>query len=113
MYMVLKDMKQIKEKIKSVENIKFSKHAEDKAKRRKIGKDLIAENLRNPKKLIKFSYEPDKYPGEKYELYFFLNKRKTLKIVVSFINEDLNVITTHIILSKRIKWVEKWQKKRR
>ncbi len=111
--MVLEDIYQIKRKLRSIERIKFSKHAEKKIETRKINKEFVIKNLRDPEKLRKFSSEPDKYPGEKYELYFYINKRKSLKVVVSFFCKDLNVVTSHIILNKRLKWVEKWRKKRK
>ena len=88
--MVLRDMEEAKKRLKSVEKIEFSKHAEKKIEIRKIRKELIAKNLRNPVKLTKFSYEYDEYPGEKYELYFFINKRKSLKVVISFVNALLH-----------------------
>lgn len=111
--MVFDDIEQVKVKLKSIEKIGFSKHAEEKIKTRNIEKEFIVKNLKNPDKLLKFSYEPDKYPGEKYELYFSISKRKSLKAVVSFTNEGLNVITSHIISGKRTRLVEKWQRKRR
>ena len=106
------NINQIKEKFKTIEDVIFSEHAENKLKIRKIEKEFIIKNIRNPIKLIKFFREEDRYPGEKYELYFIINKRKSLKIVVSFLNNNLNIITAHIILSKRLKWVKKWRKKR-
>jgi len=111
--MVFKNINEVKEKLNSIENIIFSKHAEEKMKNRKIDKKLIIENLKKPNMLEKFSFEPDKYPGEKYELYFSLTKRKVLKAIISLLDKDLNVVTVHIILSKRLKQVKKWQRKRK
>ena len=97
--------------MRKAENIKYSKHAEEKLIERGIDKGNVEEILRNPENLMAYIFERDKYPGEKYELYFNLSKRKSLKIVVSFVGKYLNVITAHIISSKRARLVERWRKK--
>ncbi len=112
-FMVIKEMKEVQEKLAQAGKIYFTEHAESKIAARKIDKNTIIENLENPQNLNYFQYEPDRYPGKKYELFFSLSKRKSLKVVISFVGADLNVITSHIISSKRLKWVRKWQKKRK
>ena len=111
--MVIENLREMKEKLKLIKDVDFSKHAERKILTRGLKKDIIINILKNPEKIMKFAIEYDKYPGEKYELFFALNKRKCLKIVVNFLNTSLNVVTAHIILNKRVKLVEKWRKKRR
>ncbi|MBM3303711.1 MAG: DUF4258 domain-containing protein [Candidatus Aenigmarchaeota archaeon] len=111
--MVITDMTEMQERLAQAGKIDFTEHAESKIAARMIDKSSIVENLKNPRKLSRFQYEPDKYPGEKYELFFSISKRKSLKVVISFVGTDLNVITSHIISSKRLKWVRKWQRKRK
>jgi TATA-box binding protein (TBP) (component of TFIID and TFIIIB) len=111
--MVIDDMKEMLNRLAQVKKINFTEHAESKIETRRIDKNTIIENLGNPNNLTHFQYEPDRYPGEKYELFFSLSKRKSLKVVISLVGTDLNVITSHIISSKRLKWVRKWQRKRK
>jgi hypothetical protein len=111
--MATEDLKDMLSRLAQTKSIFFTEHAESKIAARNIDKKLILKSLANPQNMIQFKYQPDMYPGEKYELFFCLNKRKSLKVVISFVGEDLNVITSHIISSKRLKWVRRWQKKRK
>ncbi len=100
---------ELKEKLKSIEQITFSKHFRLRAEIRGIFEKEILSYLKNPENLEQFEYQGEDPEGKKYALIFHKSSKYDLKIVVS-IKEALNVVTAHIQSKKRRKVFDKWLK---
>ncbi|MDY6788655.1 MAG: hypothetical protein SVV03_01700 [Candidatus Nanohaloarchaea archaeon] len=61
-----------------------------------ITKELVIKYLAKFKDLDEFKFEPDDYIGEKYILLFDKSTKYWLKIVISFKNGTIAVITAHL-----------------
>jgi hypothetical protein len=108
------DLNAIKEKLKTIEKIGFSKHFyEPKVQIRNIQDHEIINSLKNPGKLIGFDYQGEDEKGEKYALLFNKSNKYDLRLIISIKDKSLNVITSHIQNIKRRKVLEQWLKKRR
>ncbi len=99
----------LKEKIKSIKKITFSKHFQEKAKIRGITEEEIRSYLINPENIVQFEYQGKEADGQKYALIFNKSNKYDLKIVIS-VKEDLNVVTAHIQSKKKRKVLDKWLK---
>lgn len=99
----------LKETIKSIKKIKFSKHFHEKAKIRGITEEEIQSYLRHPENIVQFEYQGKEDDRQKYALIFNKSNKYDLKIVIS-VKEDLNVVTAHIQSKKKRKVLDKWLK---
>ena len=107
-------LEEVKKKLKSIENITFSKHFyEPKVRIRGIPEEEISTNLRNPEKLIDFEDQGENVKGHRYALLFSKSHKYDLKIAISIKNKSLNVITSHIQNIKRRKVLRQWLKRLR
>lgn len=103
----------LKEKLKSVEEISFSKHFRHKAQIRGISEDEVIAHLKSPDYLEHSEYQGDEMGGEKYALLFHKSNKYDLKVVVSFRDKALNVVTAHIQSKRKRKVLERWLRTQR
>jgi len=92
----------LKEAIKSIKKITFSKHFQEKAIIRGITEEEIQLCLGNPENIVQFEYQGKEPEGQKYALIFNKSNKYDIKIVIS-VKEDLNVVTAHIQSKKKRK----------
>lgn len=80
-------------------NIKYTLHFErDRLPyRSNVTKELIEKHLRNPEDLDEFVYERDNHKRQKYQTLFGKSSKYYLKIVLSIANEDLYIVTAHVV----------------
>ena len=99
----------LKENLKSIETITFSKHFHLRAIIRGITEKEVLSYLRNPEALEHFEYQGEEPEGKKYALIFNKSNKYDLKIVIS-VKEALNVVTAHIQSKRKRKVLDKWLK---
>ena len=103
------NIEEMKEKLKSIETITFSKHFfEPKVKLRGIKESEVTDNIRNPIKLEVVEDQGEDVKGYKYGLLFYKSNKYDLKVVISIKDKSLNVITSYVQNRKRRKVFEKW-----
>lgn len=74
----------LKEMLKSVEEIGFSKHFRRKAQIRGISEEEIIAHLKSPDNLEFSEYQGAEGGGEKYALLFHKSNKYDLKVVAAF-----------------------------
>ncbi len=103
------NISEMKDVLKGLESVTFSKHFhEEKVRLRGITEEEIKTHMNSPVKLIAVEDQGEESEGHKYALLFSKSSRYDLKIVMSFKDKRLNVITAHIQNIKRRKVYEKW-----
>jgi len=108
------NVEEMREKLKSVETITFSKHFyEPKVRLRGINESEVTYNIRNPMKLEVVEDQGKDVKGYKYGLLFHKSNKYDLKVVVSIKDKSLNVITSYVQNKRRRKVFEKWLRKLR
>lgn len=109
---MVNELEKIKEKLRKLRKIIFTKHAIIRHVERKISRNEIEGYLYKPKSLSRAIPQKSEFiDEEKYKLFFKLSKNKTLILIVSFRKESLYVITTFIKYIKLDRKVKVWRKK--
>lgn len=87
----------------SSRKVNYTYHLEEKRLpiRENVSKDLIERHLDNPSDLIDYSYEEDNHKREKYQLVFDKSTKYFLKIVLSMAEEELFIVTAHVVNKTR------------
>ncbi len=106
---VAMNINELKEILKSIGTITFSKHFHLRYTMRGITEREVQSYLRNPEALEYFEYQGEEPEGKKYALIFNKSNKYDLKVVVS-IKEALNVVTAHIQSKRKRKVLDKWLK---
>ena len=108
------NVEEMKEKLKSIETITFSKHFYDpKVRLRGINETEVTDNIRNPMKIEVVEYQGEDVKGYKYGLLFHKSNKYDLKVVISIKDKSLNVITSYVQNKRRRKVFEKWLRRLR
>ncbi len=106
------NVEEMKERLKSIENISFSAHVRLKAKvRNDISEESLTYYLKSPENLIHCQSQGKEYGCDKYELIFDKSNKYDLRIIVAMREKSLTVITAHIQNKKKRKRLEKWLKR--
>lgn len=93
----------IRKTLSRVSKINYTQHFEEERlpNRVNLSKDIIEEHLKSPRKLIEFEFEEDKHPRPKYQLVFDKSTKYYLKIVLSFDDNEVFIVTAHIVNKRR------------
>jgi len=104
----------MKKRLQAATFIAFSKHFfEPKVRLRGLSEQEIVQNLRAPTKLEFVEDQGTGHGRHKYGLLFHKSNKYDLKIVVSFEDRKINVITAYVQNKRRRKVYEEWLKRRK
>ncbi|MAG77899.1 hypothetical protein CL616_00880 [archaeon] len=81
-------MEEIKDKLRNVERIIFTKHAKQQIILRESSEESLLSYIRSLNKLVYFQKD-----GHKYNLYFALSNERTIKLPVVFEGKTLYILT--------------------
>lgn len=99
----IRDEEALREQIAAADEVRRTEHFEADVlpERPAISKELVTDYLHSSDDLLAFTHRPDAYDEEKYVLVFDKSSTYYLKIVVSFADACIYLITAHLINRNR------------